>query len=97
MVASSAAAPETKTPPTLISWICMLILPLIPIVGTIGYIVCVCLKCFGKNEDKTVRSWARASLVVILVRIIITATICIILEARLGLFSLIFALVEAAL
>lgn len=52
----------------------MLVLPMIPVIGPIIYLVVLFVTAFGKTQSVTLRNWARAMLVMLLVVFIMLAT-----------------------
>lgn len=59
-------------PMTMWRWIGYYMLPIIPVVGGIIQIVITFKWAFGKNDDLTLRGYARAQLIVILLAILLS-------------------------
>lgn len=53
------------------NWVGSLLLPFIPLVGPIINLVMMLVWAFGSDTSKTKRNWARASLIVIIVNIVL--------------------------
>lgn len=54
-----------------LSWMGIMLLPVIPVIGPIVYFVMMLVWSFAKDINKTKKNWARASLIVGLVFIVI--------------------------
>lgn len=61
---------EVEKPMTFVNWIIVLILPFIPVIGTIVYLAVLFSWAFGSNGQITRKNWARAMLVILVVAII---------------------------
>lgn len=63
-----------EKPVSFIQWLGAMLLPYIPFVGAISYLVMLCLWAFGKDTSPTKKNWARARLVVIAIMLVIIVT-----------------------
>lgn len=61
---------ETEKPISTLHWICCMLIFFIPIIGWIAYPVMLFVWAFSNNISKTKRNWARASLIIIFICII---------------------------
>lgn len=63
----TAGGPEKEGSMSTLHWIVIMLLPYIPMIGTFAYIVVLLVWAFGKTATKTRRSWARATLIVLVI------------------------------
>ena len=57
-----------------VHWIVILLLPYIPMIGSFAYIVLLLVWAFGKTATTTRKNWARASLLLLLIGMILMVT-----------------------
>ncbi len=65
----TAGGPEKEGSMTTLHWIVIMLLPYIPMVGTFAYLVVLLVWAFGRTASKSRRSWARATLIVLVVAV----------------------------
>lgn len=66
----TAGTAETESSMSFIHWIVIMVLPYIPMIGTLAYLVLLLIWAFGRTASKTRRSWARATLVITVVAMV---------------------------
>ena len=63
----TAGGPEKEGSMSTLHWIVIMLLPYIPMIGTIAYLIVLLVWAFGKTATKTRKSWARATLIVLVI------------------------------
>lgn len=63
-------AGENKQPISFLNWLGTMLLPYIPFVGSLTYIVMLFVWAFGKDSNPTKKNWARAKLIVTAIGIV---------------------------
>lgn len=61
---------ETEKPISTLHWVCCMLIFFVPFIGWIAYPVMLFIWAFSNGTSKTKRNWARASLIMILICII---------------------------
>ena len=67
----TAGTAEAEGSISFLHWIVILLLPYIPIVGTFAYLILLFVWSFGKTATTTRKNWARATLVMLVVAIMV--------------------------
>ncbi len=65
----TAGGPEKEGSMTTLQWVVIMLLPYIPMIGTFAYLIVLLVWAFGKTASKSRRSWARATLIVLIVAV----------------------------
>lgn len=68
---SKVNAEDNETAISFGNWVGTMLLPFIPFVGIFIYLVMMCVWAFGSDTPKSKKNWARASLIVGVIAIII--------------------------
>ncbi len=71
LIRESSIVEEGEKPISFGNWIGTLLLPLIPLVGPVIYFVMMLVWAFGSDTNKSKKNWARASLIVGFVMIVL--------------------------
>lgn len=58
---------ETEKPISTLHWVCCMLIFFVPLIGWIAYPVMLFVWAFSNGTNKTKRNWARASLIMILI------------------------------
>ena len=87
-VITQPAAP-VKEPISVGGWIGRSLIPCIPLVGSIIYLIMLFIWSGDKTKEDTFRNWAKAQLVIMLIVVILTVIVTVLFGAT------IFALVES--
>lgn len=64
---------SSDRPMTFWNWLIIYLLPFIPMIGTILFIVVLCSWAFGANVATTKKNWARATMVFVIIMIVMMA------------------------
>ncbi len=71
ILGGTAGTAEAEPSMSFVHWIVILLLPYIPMIGSFAYIVLLLVWAFGKTATTTRKNWARASLLLLLIGMIL--------------------------
>lgn len=64
---------QKKHPMSFLQWLGIMLLPFVPLIGAISYVVLLFVWAFGKDTEESKKNWARARLVYVAFLLIMTA------------------------
>ena len=74
MLSGTAGLAEAEPSMSFVHWIVIMLLPYIPMVGSIAYLVLLSVWAFGRTASTTRKNWARANLLMMAIGLILMLT-----------------------
>lgn len=74
ILSGTAGTAEAEPSMSFVHWFAVLVLPYIPFIGGFAYLILLFVWSFGRTASTTRKNWARASLVVMVITLILVAS-----------------------